>query len=119
MKDLKLDADGDLLIDQYSLKLVDNIDQIIQNISIRLRFFLNEWFLDINAGLPWLEDILIKAPNQIRVESLIKDEILTTPGVDEITFFESNFDASLRKFFVNFSATADQTEFDMEVDLIV
>lgn len=117
MIDLALDLEGDLLIENYDLKLIDELDQIIQNVSIRLRFFLGEWFLDNEAGIPYYEDFFIKAPNQIRIESLIKEEILNTEGINEITSFESDFDSSLRTFSVNFSATADEGEIEVEVSV--
>lgn len=117
MIDLALDKTGDLLIEDYDLKLIDGIDQVIQNVSIRLRFFLGEWFLDIESGIPYYQDFFIKAPNQIRIESLIKEEILDTDGINEITAFEAEFDSSLREFSVNFSAQADEGEIELEVSV--
>ena len=117
MIDVALNNDGDLLLSDYDLVIIDGVDQVAQNLEIRLKFFLGEWYLDIDAGLPYYQDVFIKSPNQIRVESLIKQEILDTDGINEITSFSSEFDSSLRKFSVNFSALADEGEVELEVTL--
>ena len=63
MKDIALDtATGDLLLENFDLQLVEGRDQIAQNLMIRLRFILGEWFLDITAGIPYYDDFFIKAP---------------------------------------------------------
>jgi len=118
MIDIALDSSGDLLIENYDLNVVENIDQVAQNLAIRLRFFLNEWFLDITQGLPYYQEILIKSPNQIRVESLIKNEILETEGINELLSFSSTYDEENRKFSVAFTAnTDDNQELNLEVEL--
>lgn len=118
MIDVSLDSEGDLLIDDYDLVLIDELDQTIQNATIRLRFFLGEWYLDTSAGVSYYEDFFIKAPNQIRIENVIKQEILDTDGILEITEFSSEFGASSRSFSVQFSATGDQDEFNLEVEIL-
>ena len=46
MKDLALDTTtGDLLLQDFDLQFVEDQDQIAQNLAIRLRFILGEWFL--------------------------------------------------------------------------
>lgn len=119
MKDIALDpTTGDLLLEHFDLKLVDGRDQIAQNLAIRLRFILGEWFLDINAGVPYYDDFFIKAPNQIRIESLLKEEILDTPGIDQILSFTSNFDAQKRIYSVTFSVSTIQGEITLTQELV-
>ena len=117
MLDLELDNSGDLLISNYDLDILSGVDQIAQNALIRLKFFLGEWFLDITAGMPYYQDFFIKAPNRIRVESVIKEEIINTDGILEITAFSSDFDAVSREFTVNFSALAVDGPFNLEVTI--
>jgi len=115
--DLKLDNNGDLDIVNYDAVIIDDLDQIVQNCAIRLRFFLGEWFLNIQAGIPYYQDFFIKAPNQIRVESVLKQEILDTVGITELTSFDSDFSSSLRKFSVSFSAESEEGSFNLEIDV--
>lgn len=105
MIDIGLDpVTNDLVIDDFDFTLLDDTKQIAQNLAIRLRFFLAEWYLDITQGLPYYEIFFVKAPNEIQVESVLKAEIVNTRGIVELTGFSSNFDARRRIFSVRFSA---------------
>lgn len=118
MKDLALDPKtGDLLIVDFDAGLVDGIDQIAQNLAIRLRFMRGEWFLNILAGVPYYQYFFIKNPNQIQVETFLKDEISNTRGVQEITSFSSNFDGQSRRFSVIFGCRTIDGNLEMEQNL--
>lgn len=95
---------NDLVLEEFDFDLVDEVSQIAQNLSIRLRFFLGEWYLDITQGLPYYEVFFIKAPNQIQVESVLKSEIVNTRGILELTSFTTNFNQRNRIFSVKFTA---------------
>lgn len=115
MKDLTLDPiTHDLLITNFDISTVDNRDQVVQNLGIRLRFFLGEWFLDVGAGLPYYQAIFQKNPNQINVESVIKSEIINTVGIGEILSFASQYDNSNRQFSVQFTASSDEGPITIE-----
>lgn len=118
MKDLALDPKtGDLIIVDFDAGLVDGIDQIAQNLAIRLRFMQGEWFLNILAGVPYYQYFFIKNPNQIQVETFLKDEISNTEGVKEITSFSSNFDGQSRRFTVAFGCLTVDGNLEMEQNL--
>lgn len=115
MIDITLDpTSGDLLFDDFNFSLVGGVDQIAQNLAIRLRFIQGEWFLNILAGIPYFQYFFIKNPNQIQVESFLKNEIANTRGVVNITSFSSNFDGIKRKFSVNFACTTLNGNLEME-----
>lgn len=119
MKDIALDpTTGDLLLENFDLQLVDGRDQIAQNLAIRLRFILGEWFLDTTAGVPYYDDFFIKAPNQIRIESVLKEEILDTRGVDQILSFTSTFNAQRRIYSVTFSVSTIRGEITLTQELV-
>ena len=117
MQDIELNDDGDLMIRNYDLSILDGVDQITQNLAIRLRFFTNDWYLDTRAGIPYYEDVFVKAPNRIRIESLLKDEIINTVGINEILSFASEFNSNLREFSVSFTADTDEGLIDLEVNV--
>lgn len=117
MIDLAFDTEGDLLIEDYDISFLGGVDQITQNLAFRLRFFLGEWYLDIEAGIPYYQDFFIKAPNQIRIESVLKQEIVDTDGVLELTDFASDFNSSLRRFSVIFSARTEDEIINLEVEV--
>lgn len=121
MIDIALEqSSSDLSFNQFDFSLVDGIDQIRQNLFIRLKFILGEWFLDINEGVPYYEDIFLKNPNQIIVENVFKQEIINTRGIEEILTFESDFNREKRIFYVNFSVrTISGQELEQEFELPV
>jgi hypothetical protein len=105
MIDFALDpVSNDLVFQKFDFGLVDDTKQIMQNLAIRLRFILGEWYLDITQGVPYFEVFFRKAPNQIQIESILKEEIVTTRGILELTGFESQFDQKRRIYSVKFSA---------------
>lgn len=105
MIDFQLDqVTNDLVFSDFDFHLIDDTNQIMQNLAIRLRFFLGEWYLDITQGVPYYEVFFKKAPNQIQIESILKQEIVTTRGILELTSFQSDFDQRRRIYSVKFSA---------------
>ena len=115
MIDIALDPKtGDLVFKDFDFSLIGGVDQIAQNLAIRLRFMRGEWFLNTLAGIPYYQYFFIKNPNQIQVESFLKDEIANTNGVIEITSFNSNFDGASRQYSVNFGCRTVNGNLEME-----
>jgi hypothetical protein len=105
MIDFALDPlTNDLVFREFDFDLVDDTKQIMQNLAIRLRFVLGEWYLDITQGIPYYEEFFRKNPNQIQIESILKQEIVQTRGIVELISFEADFDKRRRIFSVKFSA---------------
>lgn len=92
MSDLKLDTDGDLLVDNSDLVLNSQVDAVSQYLRARLRTFLGEWFLDQSIGIPYFKEIFKKEINIATVDAILKDAILSTPNVIELQEFD--FDIS-------------------------
>jgi hypothetical protein len=115
MIDFALDPNtGDLVFEDFDFALVGAVDQIAQNLAIRLRFIQGEWFLNILAGVPYYQYFFIKNPNQIQVETFLKNEISNTDGIIDITSFSSDFDSINRKFKVNFGCRSVNGNLEME-----
>ncbi len=121
MIDIALDPiTNDLVFEGFDFDLVDDTNQIMQNLAVRLRFFLGEWFLDVTQGLPYYQVFFTKAPNLIQVESILKNEILTTRGIVELISFIADFDSRTRIFSVKFSARSiSGEELQKELELQV
>lgn len=108
MSDLKLDPDtGDLFFENGDLVMTSGPDAIRQHISQRLKSFAGEWFLDLDSGLPYYRDILVKNPNTPAVAGLLQEEIVRTPGVLELTDFNLNLDKGSRTLKVSFNVLVD------------
>lgn len=100
-----LNKDNDIFIDATgALAAVEDGAEVVQHVRTRLQFFLDEWFLDLTAGTPWFQTILVKPVNLGTVESIIKARILETPGVDKLLTFTMDFDSVTRFLQIQFSA---------------
>lgn len=118
MIDLALDPlTGDLLLVDESAQLVSDIDQIAQNLAIRLRFIFGEWYLNNLVGIPYYQFFFIKNPNQIQVESFLKQEIVNTRGIVQILNFSSSYDAIKRAFNVVFSCESISGNLELNLEL--
>lgn len=106
--DIYLDETGNLMI-------VEDAEAIGQHARQRLMTFEGEWFLDKDAGVTWLTDILGQTYNPILAEALTKTEILETDGVTEIESFSIRFDQNLRH--LKSYDISVKTEYDERVDL--
>lgn len=101
MKVRKLDESGDMVLGHGSLDIFENSPEgVAQCVMTRLSLWQETWFLDVEEGTPWLQDALGK---RMLVESVVKDRILGTDGVESIESFECILDPDSRR--IDISAT--------------
>ena len=104
MRYRKLDANGDYVLGSNAF-LVNSPETVAQAVRTRLDLWLSEWFVDTKDGTPWNERVLGKRLPGKNPDTAIKQRILGTPGVKQITGYSSSFDGDTRKFSV--AATLD------------
>lgn len=108
MSDLKLDPQtGDLILTSGDLVMTSGADAIRQHLSQRLKSFAGEWFLDLDSGLPYYRDILVKNPNAPAVSGLLQEEIVKTPGVLELLSFNLDLNKATRGLTIKFEVRVD------------
>lgn len=83
--DLALDPEtGDLVLDG-DLELVgDDVAGVRQWLAIALDTQRGEYALDLDAGLPYLDEILVKAPKLQIIRQIFRAAILACPYVEEV-----------------------------------
>ena len=117
-----LDLNHDMTFGAGLANFCVNAEATAQNARTRLQLIQGEWFLDVSAGVPYLDNdyvtkaITDKPADLAFTEAAIQEEILDTDGVSAITSFASEFDADIRLFSVQ--ATI-QTEFGTTEDIQV
>lgn len=95
VKDIALDIKtNDLLFVNGDLVFVENIAYVRQKLKVRLQWFLGEWFLNTDLGLPYFTEILTKNPNRVAIIDYFKKVILDTEGVESLEDFSFEFDNS-------------------------
>ncbi|AXL21873.1 hypothetical protein [Megasphaera stantonii] len=89
---------GDLVIQNGDLVLIDHAERVAQQILITLREWLGEWFLDTRDGVPYLEYILVKNPNENHIRQILMEKISSVEGVSSVksmTLAMNNFSRTL------------------------
>lgn len=81
-------------------------DACVQRLYIRLKTLFQEWFLNVEYGVPYFE-ILGKRVKRETVDMIIQEQILQEKGVKEIVSFESSFDNPNRIYSCKFTVRAE------------
>jgi hypothetical protein len=116
IRDIKLDLDGDLALEHGDLALVggstdeENIQAIAQDVRIRVRMFLGEWFLDESRGVPYHQQIFRKGARAGLVQSLLRRAIEQTPGVRVVTEMSLEANPQTRHAVATWRASTDAGE---------
>lgn len=113
MRDLALSLDNDLDVSTGDLRLLDGADAVRQQILIKLKLWVGEWFLDTEFGTPYLTDILGKQLTLSGALAAIRASVLEIVDVRQIQGFTYNFSNATRTLSVAF--TADTTAGLIEV----
>lgn len=96
MADFLLDSSGDLDLSTNDIQIVSGLAAIRQELQIRFRFFLGEWFLNREEGVSYIRDVLVKNPNEPQVLALLSEVARSTPGVEVIRSFLFDLDSATR-----------------------
>jgi hypothetical protein len=102
MRSVYLNDNGDFEFDSMNeVKMIDGIDEIKQRLKISLITEMEEWFLNLDFGVPWLKMLGEgDPPAEFRKEVLkvLNDE----PAVDKIREVNTEFDRANRSLEINF-----------------
>lgn len=100
-----LNSDNDIQIVDGGLPLVTGLDEIRQMASCRLQAFEGDWFLNLDLGMPYFQEILKKVTTASQIEAIFLQEIGSIPGILDIDEFNLEFIDATRTLNVTFRAT--------------
>lgn len=105
MISLALNSSNNLILDANGqLTTVNDGAEVVQHVRSRLLFYRGESPVDITQGVPYFEQIFVKPTNLPLAESLLKTEILQTPGVAQLIDFGLEYDSNSRELTITFEA---------------
>lgn len=85
-KVIKLDSDGDLAMIGGKLQTTSTLGEYVaQRHRTRLRFVYGEWFMNLLAGIPWFEVVLVKNPDLPLISAIVQRVLSGTRGVQTVT----------------------------------
>ena len=82
-----IDGTGDWIFGRHKASYKTNSNAIAQNVVTRLRLFLDDWYLDVDSGIPWIE-LLGTRGNETMIQRNIEKAVLQTEGVKSISRLE-------------------------------
>lgn len=117
MYDIALSTEThDLVIIDGDILLISHAERVAQQIKIKLKFFLGEWFLDTRGGIPYIELILVKNPNLTHVRSIFRQQISSVDDVISVNSLNLYLNSQKRELAVNFEA---ETNYGLVSDKVV
>lgn len=110
MTDYKL-VNGDIDFQNGDFVIATNGEATAQRLEQKFKLWQGEWFLDYDAGFPWLTEIFDEVrPSDEFLQTLFQTEIESDPDVKSLDEIELNFEGIGRVLSVTFSATLKSDE---------
>lgn len=82
MKDIKLDENGNIVLENKDFALVDGVKRILQHCKVAHYILKNDWLLDYRVGINHIRNL--KENNDGREKSEIKIAVKNVKGIDRI-----------------------------------
>lgn len=96
MKDLALNQNWDLKIEDGDLVQVEAENFAIQNLKQTLQLFRGEYFINKKAGVPYIQNVFDKSTPITIIEEEFKNTILEKDYVESLLEFELTLDKKSR-----------------------
>lgn len=113
--DILLNRNGDLHLTETGDIAIEN--SVAQAIRIRLKWFEGEWRWNPDEGLPYLSELLIKNPNIIHFQLLLRSKIFEVDDVTEVKDVDIDVDNKTRTGSIIYTALTDMSKIREEVKL--
>lgn len=105
-RDLLLDDNNDLVVGT-DLSFSRGIQAVVQSIRIALQMFAGEWFLNLDAGIPYWQSILGKKPGVAiqAANQAFRAELEAADGVLKVLRCDVAYDGSTRTLSVKWQVS--------------
>ena len=97
-RDLKADASNDIIVTNGDLVWSRGADAVTQDCRVVMQMFAEEWFLNLSAGIPYLQSIFGQKP-AIAIAAAtvyIRANLMAVSGVVAVTKLQINFSSRTR-----------------------
>lgn len=101
----RLDEGHDMTFGQGVANYARDDEATAQKVKTRLLLLFYEWFLDTDAGVPHLQQIMVRPSNLPLAEAIIKRTIIETEGVAELRSFAMTYDRETRRLTIQATVT--------------
>lgn len=115
--DIAFDSTHDMTLSGSDIAFAQEEDIVVQRLTIRLQFLLEEWFLDNRVGLPFAQFIFEQGSSIEDIYELFRKEIKDTEGVENITELNLTPDPDEKGLRVDFSVNDNISSGSVEVTI--
>lgn len=109
--DMDFTADGDIAFSS-------GVDAVGQEIKFALQLFQEEWFLNPDAGFPWMQEVFGKKWDQTRLRVFFMEVIEGVECVKRVDRLALAFDDTTRRLTVDYGITTEFGE-SLEAELVL
>lgn len=105
--DLVFDASGNML-------LIDGPERVAQDLKIALLMFYGEYFFDRERGIDYFGTVLVKNPDKILIESLLRASVSEVRDIIQVLDLQLAMDHQNRKLSVYLNVLTPYGELTLE-----
>jgi hypothetical protein len=118
--DILLSDEHDISLDGGDFKLSSTAPTSLQQrLRIKLLTYQEEWFLDVDEGIPYYQSILGKNRAKETIDLIFKNAILAEPEVLSLESFSSSIDNSTRVYSLSFVARSAEGNALVPLDITI
>lgn len=111
-------ASHDLVFDNKgNMLLIDGPERVAQDMKIALLMFYGEYFFDRSRGIDYFGSVLVKNPDKILIESLLRASVSEVRDVIQVLDLQLAIDHKERKLGVYLNALTAYGEIELETYL--
>jgi hypothetical protein len=119
MVDFLLDEKNhDLVLEDGDIKLVSGSDEIKQRLKVTLLAQAGEWLFDTAFGVPYVQEIFVKAPDLEAIAARLRGIIANVEGVTAILELELSQDDITRILTVTAQVDTREGQIDLALPLV-
>lgn len=123
--DIKYDFDlDDIAIENGDLVLIEGLEELRQNVVLKLRTFSREMWLSPFAGIPYLrprpgetQQLIGRVVSLDDLAAIFENAILEYEEIDTLEALELDYNADTKELSVTIDATANEEAFTIEATL--
>lgn len=104
MVSIKQTPDGDIALENFTLHFLSGVESTVQRLKNKFALWKGDWFLNIDAGIPWIQEILGQRPQEQVVATIFRNVIANDPDIEELLSLNFEFDRSTRNLTIRFQA---------------
>lgn len=113
-------GDHDILFENKDFQVTKTEDEsLAQRLTVKLRTFMGDWFLDSSVGIPYIESILGKNRSLIAIQAIFQNAIASEEEVLQLISLTTDLDKVNRILTVTFKVKSASSAETIPIELSI